>query len=49
MKIVINRCFGGFGLSPLAIRKYGTRRVDIPERTLQKKSLMYLENVRNLG
>lgn len=26
MKIVINRCFGGFGLSPLAIRKYLSKK-----------------------
>jgi len=26
MKIVINKCFGGFGLSPLAIEEYAKRK-----------------------
>lgn len=26
MKIVINRCFGGFGLSPLAVKEYLKRK-----------------------
>ena len=27
MKVVINRCFGGFGLSPLAVKEYLKEKV----------------------
>ncbi|MCU0289421.1 MAG: hypothetical protein MUF15_23865 [Acidobacteria bacterium] len=51
MKIVINSCFGGFGLSSLAIKKYceliGKNKVDIYDIPRDDKNLIKI--VEELG
>jgi len=45
-KIVINRCYGGFGLSPKAYRMLGT---DCPDYSLDRADPKLVEVVEKLG
>ena len=49
MEVVINKCYGGFGLSKVAIKRYAELKKGITLYPLERNDLDLIQTVRELG